>query len=321
MFNDLGDIRKVYKDSKERVDFAEDPILKDIVNSIFDSSLFGYERRSHEEFKRISKSGNIDDQIAYLGQVIAKRYNKLILMRGALSTSKSSKELSDRLNQIVTKDQRTGKYVPSEKVEEVTKGISGDKIFQADKMNWAKLEWRESGAQEREMQYLIDRLEGKDNYYKTVRDSTYVGPGQPLIYTTKTEKVSAEEYFDNIKQERHTTWGNQNTRYFRSDESRNPDISELTVGINGDNKDIISEKLLSYSTDQINELKNMSEKERQHHFDEMIKEWKDKAEERRKNKGKKTEEKVKQELQQLKAEKDYFDQLSLSCDNIIKGNG
>lgn len=64
----------------------------------------------------------------------------------------------------------------------------------------------------------------------------------------------------------------------------------------------------------------MSEKERQHHFDEMIKEWKDKAEERRKNKGKKTEEKVKQELQQLKAEKDYFDQLSLSCDNIIKGN-
>ncbi len=53
----------------------------------------------------------------------------------------------------------------------------------------------------------------------------------------------------------------------------------------------------------------------------MIKEWKDKAEERRKNRGKKTEEKVKQELQQLKAEKDYFDQLSLSCDNIIKGNG
>lgn len=249
VFNDLGDIRKVYKDSKEHIDFAEDPVLKDIVNSIFDSSLFGYERRSHEEFKRISKNGNIDDQIAYLGQAIAKRYNKLILMRGALSTSKSSKELSDRLNQIVTKDQRTGKYVPSAKVEEVTKGIAGDKIFQADKMNWAKLEWRESGAQEREMQYLIDRLEGKDNYYKTVRDSTWVAPGSPSIYTTKTEKVSAEEYFDNIKQEKHTTWGNQNNRYFRSDESHNPDISKLTVGIDGDNKDIIIEKLLSYSTD------------------------------------------------------------------------
>ncbi len=162
VFNDLGDIRKVYDGSKERVDFAEDPVLKDIVNSIFDSSLFGYERRAHEEFKKISKSGNIDDQIAYLGQVIAKRYNKLILMRGALSTSKSSKELSDRLNQIVTKDQRTGKYVPSEKVEEATNGIAGDKIFQNDKMNWTKLEWRGAGTQEREMEFLVDRLSGDD---------------------------------------------------------------------------------------------------------------------------------------------------------------
>ncbi len=41
-------------------------------------------------------------------------------------------------------------------------------------------------------------------------------------------------------------------------------IDELTHGIDGDNKDIINEKLLSYTTDQINELKNMSEKERQH---------------------------------------------------------
>lgn len=189
VYNDLGDIRKVYKEHNEKFDLGSDPMFKEFVSSVFDSSLFGFDRSGYQRFRANSRNQDVNEQINALSEVVARRYNKLILMRGALSTAKSSKELQKRLNEILEFDSNTGKYVPSERINETVKKLEGDQIFQKDDTGFLggliKFDWRDAGTGEREMQFLIDQMEGRGEYYKTWSETA------GFKTSTGTEKVSA----------------------------------------------------------------------------------------------------------------------------------
>ena len=121
LLSDFESLKEAYKEDNSKINLYKQ--VPNLVETVFNSELFGYDRSAFKDFTKQADNKTIDQQIQELSNYITKnRINKLLIIKNGLASVKTSKELRNMISRIA--NFKDGKIIISDNVNETASNVN-----------------------------------------------------------------------------------------------------------------------------------------------------------------------------------------------------
>lgn len=313
---DIDQLKDEYESDKSTtLNLAE--VYPEFVESVFNSGLFGEDKTSFKNFKKFAKGKRVVEQLRELITYVNKRYDKLITIQAALSSTKSSKELKNMLSKIADFD--NGKITISENVNRIANTVDKDD-FSNDK-SWFNT-FNPHKAEEI-ARFNADILAGKKIEYSM---TTSIGG---VFSGSGTTKIDEDQYRQHLRVKQFGDVRGMSTWVYEKKEinpqkSSDKEIDKLTEGLKGKDREIVKNYLLSHENpDFIKKIKESGQNDRLRIISDILSKWKEHIEENEKRKNEQNDKLTQDEITKLYEEtlkyKELNKKLQIMIDELTKG--